>query len=128
MRLVAVLLTLAVALAGCSAKGEDPLAYTKKPLYGGVFDLGELGNGTDQQQFRVQDGSIGMIKVNVWINATAGGARVNVYDPSGRMVLTTTETTERAFPLNLGQWRVEVLGMPDETGASAGHANIIVTR
>lgn len=128
MRLVAVLLVLAVALAGCSAKGEDPLAYTKKPLYGGVFDLGTLKNGTDQQQFRVQDGSIGMIKVNVWVNATAGGARVNVYDPSGRMVLTTTETTERSFPLNLGQWRVEVVGMPDDTGASAGHANIIVTR
>lgn len=128
MRLAALLLVLAVAFAGCSAKGEDPLAYTKKPLYAGGFDLATLKNDTDEQQFRVQDGSIAQIKVNVWINATAGGARVNVYDPGGRMVLTTTETVARAYPLNLGQWRVVVEGMPDETGAASGLVNIIVMR
>lgn len=128
MRLLVLPLVLAVALAGCSAKGDDPLAYTKKPLYASVFDLGAIQNGTDEQQFRVQDGSIGMIKVSIWVNATAGGARVNVYDPSGRMVLTTAETVERSFPLNLGQWRVEVVGQPDATGAAAGHVNVIVTR
>lgn len=119
-----VLVAIMLVLAGCTAKGEDPFAYAKKPLYTGGYDLARLGNGTQTQEFRVQDGSIASVKVNVWVNATAGGARVDVIDPAGTTVLSTTETTERTFPLNLGAWHVRVTG---EEG-SAGRVAILAVR
>lgn len=105
-------------LAGCSARGgdTDPWAYTRKPLYASGFDLARIAGGTDSQMFQVTDGSIGMIRVLVWINATAGGGTVRIYDPGDRLMLTTSETVERQFGLELGQWRVEAEGQPESAG------------
>ncbi|HET6405727.1 MAG TPA: hypothetical protein VFH78_13880 [Candidatus Thermoplasmatota archaeon] len=127
-RRLALLVTVAVLLAGCSARGSnpenDPWAYTKKPLYAGGFDLARVAGETDSQVFRVTDGSIAAIRVMVWINATAGGATVRVFDPSGNNVLTTSETIERQYGLQLGEWRVEVDGQPE----SAGIIHILAVR
>lgn len=118
-------LVLALLFAGCTAKGEDdPFAYTRKPLYTGGFDLERIAGQSDQQQFRVGDGSIAALKVQVWVNATAGGGEVQLLDPSGRVVLTTTQTTEQRVPVNLGAWTVNVKGQP----ASTGHVSVLVTR
>lgn len=120
----------ALVLAGCAAKGQqDPFAYTRKPLYTGHFDLDPLAGGkVDSQQFRVEDGSIAEIRVQVWVNATAGGALVEILDPSGRTVVSTTTHAEQRFPLNLGIWTVKVRGQPDEAGQVAGGVGILVTR
>lgn len=128
MRLLALVLAASMLAAGCIARGEDPYAYAKKPLYSSGFDLARLGTETVEQQFRVQDGSIGAIRVQVWVNATAGGAQVEVVDPSGRTVLTTDQAADRSYPLTLGQWRVRVTGVPDEAGAIEGQASVHVTR
>ena len=120
------LLALAVMLtmAGCIAKAnQDPFAYTRKPLYTGGFDLDGL-TATDQQEFRVEDGSIARVHVQVWVNATAGGARVEVVDPSGRTVLSVTDDAEQSFPLHLGVWTVRVT--PE--GEAAGHVSVLATR
>lgn len=102
------LLAAALVLAGCTVQGsQDPFAYTRKPLYTGGFDLARMA-GEETQEFRVQDGSIGTLRLFVWVNATAGGARVDVADPSGRTVLSTTETSESKAGLNLGAWKVKV--------------------
>lgn len=119
-----VALAAALVLAGCSAKGEDPFAYTRKPLYTGGFDLEDLRDKTDLQTWRVEDGSITAMKVQVWVNATAGHAEVRILDPSGRDAFVTTENGERTFPLHLGQWRVHVKGDAE----AAGHVGILVTR
>lgn len=112
-------------LAGCTAEGgQDPWAYTKKPLYAGGFDLARVAGATDAQEFRVTDGSIAAIRVFVWINATAGGATVRVFDPSGHALLTTSETVERQYGLELGAWRVEVDGQPE----SAGIVHVLAVR
>lgn len=125
MRLALVLLVPVVLVAGCTATGQDdPFAYTKKPLYAGGFNLEKLGNGTDTQEFRVQDGSIASIRMLVWVNATYGGATVTITDPSGRTVLTTSDTTERSSPLNLGAWKVNVTGRE----GSGGMVHVLVVR
>lgn len=116
--LVALALLLALALAGCSARGgdTDPWAYTKKPIYTGGFNLERIAGDTATQEFRVSDGSIAAIRVLVWVNATQGGGTVRLFDPSGNQVLTTTETTEHQYGLQLGAWRVEVDGLEGSTG------------
>lgn len=125
MRRTLVALLVVLALAGCTAKSqEDPFAYTKKPLYTGGFDLEDI-SGTDQQQFRVEDGSIAVVNVQVWVNATAGGATVEVIDPSGRTMMSTTQTTEQGFPLKLGVWTVKVTPSGED---AAGHVGILATR
>lgn len=125
MRLALVLLVLVALVAGCTATGQDdPFAYTKKPLYAGGFNLAKLGSATDTQEFRVQDGSIASLRILVWVNATSGGATVTITDPSGRTILNTTDSTERASPLNLGAWKVQVTGRE----GSAGTVHILVVR
>lgn len=125
MRLALVLLVLAALVTGCTASGDqDPFAYAKKPLYAGGFKLERLGANTETQEFRVTDGSIASIHMLVWVNATAGGATVSIADPSGRTVLTTSETMERSVPLNLGAWKVSVTG---QEGA-AGIVHVLVVR
>lgn len=125
MRQALVLLVLVALVAGCTATGEqDPFAYTKKPLYTGGFKLEQLGAETATQEFRVTDGSIATIRMLVWVNATAGGGTVSITDPSGKSVLTTSDTTERSVPLNLGAWKVAVTG---EEGA-AGIVHVLVVR
>ncbi|HUR67991.1 MAG TPA: hypothetical protein VM370_02005 [Candidatus Thermoplasmatota archaeon] len=115
----------ALLLAGCSAQGQtDPFAYTKKPLYAGGFDLAKLDGASERQEFRVSDGSIPAVQLNVWINATAGGASVIIRDPAGHVALETSETTSRAVGLNLGAWTVDVQGQP----ASAGIVHVLATR
>lgn len=115
-----VALVAALALAGCSARGSDPAndpwAYTKKPLYTGGFSLDRIAGEADSQEFRVTDGSIAAVRILVWVNATQGGGTVRLYDPSGDLVLTTTETTERQYGLQLGSWRVEVEGLTGSSG------------
>lgn len=123
-RAVPALLAVVLFLAGCVAQaGNDPLAYTRKPLYSGGFDLDGM-NATDAQEFRVEDGSIVNVHVRVWVNATAGGARVDVYAPSGKLLHTTTEASHAALPLELGVWRVEIVPL----GPSAGHVSVLATR
>lgn len=132
MRLLALLLVvLALVLAGCSAQGrQDPFAYAKKPLYSSHFDLDPLvGGKTDGQEFRVEDGSIAAVRVQVWVNATAGGANVEIKDPSGRVVMTTSGPhADQSFPLNLGIWTVTVVGVPDAEGKLSGGVGVHVTR
>jgi hypothetical protein len=129
MRAFAVLLLAAVVLAGCSANAQDPFAYAKKPLYTGHFELDPLVDGkTDSQEFRVEDGSIGYVRVQVWVNDTAGDATVEVLDPSGRAVLTTSANADQSFPLNLGVWKVVVRGAPDAEGKLSGNVGVLVTR
>lgn len=125
MRRAPVLLVLAaLLLAGCSVRGADPFAYTRKPLYTGHFDLAEMPAGGDGQTFRVDDGSIAFERVQVWINATAGGARVTVTDPSGRVQVDTTQAMDQRFSLELGAWQVRVEAQP----GSAGSVELLVTR
>ena len=127
MRVLATALVAALVLAGCAARGggeNDPWAYTRKPLYAGGFDLARIAGETDSQVFRVTDGSIAAIRVLVWVNATAGGGTVRLFDPSGNLVLTTSETVERQYGLQLGEWRVEVDAQP----ASAGRVHILSVR
>lgn len=130
MRALAVLaLAAATVLAGCSANAKDPFAYARKPLYTGHFELEPLAQGkVDSQEFRVEDGSIGYVHVQVWVNNTAGDATVEVVDPSGRTVLTATEDAEQKYPLTLGVWKVLVRGAPDAEGRLAGNVGILVTR
>ena len=123
-RLLVVPLVVMLAMAGCIAKAkQDPFAYTRKPLYTGTFELDGL-NATDGQQFRVEDGSIGQIHVQVWVNATAGGATVEIVDPSGQARMRVTDDAAQGFPLNLGVWSVRVT--PD--GEASGDVSILVTR
>lgn len=125
MRTTLVALLAILMLAGCTAEGgQDPWAYTKKPLYAGGFDLARISGTTDAQEFRVTDGSIAAIRVLVWINATAGGATVRVFDPSGHTLFTTSETGERHYGLELGAWRVEVDGHAE----SAGRVHVLAVR
>lgn len=127
MRPALTLLTLAALFAaGCSARGDDdPFAYIRKPLYTGSFDLEHLGeNHTASQRFWVTDGSIGSIKVQVWVNATAGAAVVKVMDPDGNVALSSDESTSSRFPLALGDWTVVVEGTQD----AKGNVGVLVTR
>ena len=127
MRRVALLAIVhALVLAGCSARGgnEDPWAYTKKPLYAGGFSLERIAGHTDSQEFRVTDGSIAAVRVLVWINATQGGGTVRVSDPGGHVVLSTSDTADQSFGLQLGRWVVEVEGL---TG-SAGTVHVLAVR
>lgn len=129
MRAFALLLVAAVALSGCAANAQDPFAYAKKPLYTGHFELPPLAVGkTDSQEFRVEDGSIGQVRIQVWVNATAGEGKVDVIDPSGRTLLSTTTQADQSFPLNLGVWRVVVAGTPDGEGRLDGSVGVLVTR
>lgn len=127
MRLAPILVACVLAIgSGCVAKaGQDPFAYTKKPIYAGGFDLDDL-QGPDHQEFRVEDGSIGAVRVHVWVNATAGGARADIQDPSGRTVLSTMEEAQEDLPLKLGVWRVTVTPSPDVP--SAGHVGVLALR
>ena len=123
-RLLVVPLVATLAMAGCFAKAnQDPFAYTRKPLYTGAFTLDGL-NATDEQQFRVEDGSIGQVHVQVWVNATAGGATVEVVDPSGQTRMSVTDDAAMGFPLALGVWHVRVTPQ----GEAAGDVSILVTR
>lgn len=127
MRPALTLLTLAALFAaGCSARGDDdPFAYIRKPLYTGSFDLEQLGeNHTASQRFWVTDGSIGAIKVQVWVNATAGAAVVKVLDPDGNVAMATDEARSDQFPLALGDWSVVVEGTQD----AKGMVGVFVTR
>lgn len=124
MRLLVLALVPMLALSGCIAKAkQDPFAYTRKPLYTGWFELDGM-TAPDEQQFRVEDGSIGQVHVQVWVNATAGGALVEVIDPSGQTRMSVTDDAALGFPLSLGVWHVRVT--PE--GAAAGDASILVTR
>lgn len=127
MKTLPLLVVAAALLAGCTASGDgqDPWAYTRRELYSGGFDLAKVSAaGTDGQVFRVTDGSIGAIRHLVWVNATAGTATVSITDPSGKTVLTTTETTERTTGLSLGQWGVQV----DAPPGAQGRVHILVVR
>ena len=125
MRVAFALVALAVLVAGCTASGQqDPFAYTKKPLYFGGFDMAKLAGKSESQEFRVQDGSIVTVRLLVWVNATAGSATVTIADPSGRTILTTSETTERSTPLDLGAWKATVTAAE----GSAGLVHILVVR
>lgn len=125
MRIAFALVAVAVLAAGCTAAGgDDPWAYMKKPLYASGFQLDRIAGSEDTQQFRVTDGSIASIRMKVWINATQGGGTLTISDPGGRVVLQTSETTERETPLNLGQWMIKAEGLPD----SAGTIHVLVTR
>lgn len=123
--LVLAALAATIPLAGClgSADAEDPLAYLRKPLYASTFHLSELGeDGTDFQEFRVTDGSIVEIRLQVWINATAGAATVKITNPSGHVVFEGTQTGEVLAFVELGVWRVDV------TGSGEGEVGILATR
>jgi len=110
------------AMAGCSARGApDYFAYTKKPIYVGSFDL---AHGADRQNFYVEDGSIGQLRAQVWINATAGGARVDVVGSSGATVWSTSASGSQALRVDLGQWTVTVT----PTDGAAGEVEIVVVR
>jgi hypothetical protein len=124
-RVVLALLVVAM-LAGCSARAnkDDFFGYMKKPLYASSFSLDRLHGSQDTESFFVEDGSIGTITVRVWVNATAGAASVRVYDPTGAEVLNTTQTTTRAYPLNLGGWKVVVTASED----AAGKVDLLVVR
>lgn len=124
----ALLLVAATLLAGCTASGgEDPWAYTKRELYSGGFDLAKVAareGATDSQEFRVTDGSIGAIRLLVWVNATAGAPTVTINDPSGRTIVQTSETIERQAGLALGAWTVRV----DSPPGTEGRVHILVVR
>lgn len=116
---------IALLLGGCAASGgEDPFAYTRKPLYAGGFDLARIGPEPDSQEFRVTDGSIAEIRLDTWINATAGGGHVVIVDPSGSIVLDTREPATLGVGLALGVWTVHVEADPDSTGI----VHILATR
>lgn len=122
---LALMLAAAAVLAGCAARGdEDPLAYMRKALYASSFDLERTQETPITQKFWVTDGSIAQIQVQVWVNATAGEARVLVKDPSGNVALSTTESTTSRYGLALGEWTVTVEGSVD----AAGDVGIMVTR
>lgn len=124
--LLALALVAAATLAGCAARGDDdPFAYMKKPLYANAFDLEDTrGDGGVTHQFWVQDGSIAQVRVQVWVNETAGDARVIVRDPSGAVSLDTRDDADARYGLNLGAWSVTVEGSPD----AAGQVTVLVTR
>lgn len=121
--ILALALLLALALAGCSARGGGPdhFGYTKKDLYTGTFDLAA---GPDAQSFFVEDGSIGQVRAQVWINATAGGATITFTDARGRDVWTTSQSGATTLPQDLGQWGVKIV----PTAGSAGTVGIVVVR
>lgn len=119
------LLALAVVLAGCAASGgDDPFAYTRKPLYAGGFDLARVAGASDAQEFRVTDGSIAAIELRVWINATTGGARVLIADPSGYQAMYAQQTGLVTSGLQLGVWTVRV----EADEGSAGIVHVLATR
>lgn len=124
----ALLLVAATLLAGCTASGgEDPWAYTKRELYSGGFDLTKVSareGSTDNQEFRVTDGSIGAIRLLVWVNNTAGTPTITINDPSGRTILQTSQTTERQTSLALGAWTVRI----DSPPGTEGRIHILVVR
>lgn len=128
MRIVPVLLVAALfPLAGCvgSAGGEeDPFAYIRKPLFASNFDLERVGDGTDSMEFRVQDGSIVEVRIQVWVNATAGDAVVRVVKPSGHVVYETTTSGTRSVFVELGAWRVEVEG----SNSPQGDVGVLILR
>lgn len=122
---IAALLMTATALAGCSAGADqDPFAYMRKPLYANKFDLAQVQGEPTTHQFWVSDGSIAQVVVQVWVNNTAGDARVIVKDPSGAVSLDTTTSTTGRYALNLGAWSVTVEGSED----AAGDVGVLVTR
>ena len=124
-RTLAFLVLAALFLAGCSARGaNDPFAYMRKPLYTGHFDLDQVPAAGDGQTFRVDDGSISFVRVQAWINATAGGGRVTVTDPSGYVRVDTTQDVDQRFAMELGAWQVHVEAQP----GSAGSVEFFVTR
>ncbi|MEA3201131.1 MAG: hypothetical protein QOE90_2559 [Thermoplasmata archaeon] len=118
MRRLLVLLVVAVALAGCSARAnKDALfGYMKKPVFASSFPLADARAVPQSQQFFVEDGSIASLQIQVWVNATAGGATVSIVDAHGDEVLRTTQSTTVAAPLDLGAWKVTVAGTRDATG------------
>lgn len=126
MKRLAPILLVAVLAAGCTAKGgdQDPWAYTKKPLYASGFNLERIAGSEETQQFRVTDGSIAGIRMQVWVNATAGGGTVTIRDPGGKSILTTSSTADEVTMLNLGQWTVQVVGQ----AGSVGIVHVLVTR
>lgn len=122
-------LALAVALAGCTAQGgRDPFAYAKKPLYTGHFDLASMPVEGDTQQFFVDDGSLTKFRIRVFVNATEGGGRVDVFGPSGQLVVSSSATSDQTIPVDLGAWTVKVYRQPGEGGAAAGSVELLVTR
>ena len=123
MRIPAVLAVCAfMLLAGCSARGspdQDPFAYVRKDLAHTAFDLAATAGKSDEQKFRVEDGSVARIKLIVWVNATAGNATVDIYAPSGRDVLSTQQSTTLTVPVDLGVWRFVVHASPGANGSAA---------
>lgn len=126
MRRVLLVLVLAVALAGCSARAnrDDFFGYMKKPLFASGFNLEDARYAPQSQQFFVEDGSIGKIQIQIWVNATAGSGTVHVYDPHGSEIQQTSQSTTLTLPLELGAWKITVTGTPD----AAGRADVLVTR
>lgn len=119
-------LAVVVMLAGCSAKAnrDDFFGYMRKPLYASGFDLAHAASAPQTQEFFVEDGSIASVRIQVWINATAGSGDVSIYTPSGHLVWHATSTGEQSIPLELGAWKIVVAGSPD----AAGHVDVLVTR
>jgi hypothetical protein len=117
------LLVVAAALAGCSARGSAPdyFAYTKKPLYVGTFDLAA---GPGQQNFDVEDGSISALHVQVWVNATKGGAHVEFLDATGHPAWSTDASATMSLPVDIGTWTVNVT----PAAGSAGNLGVVVLR
>ena len=126
MKRVLFALAVVALLAGCSAKGDrnDFFGYMKKPLFASSFSLDHARASPETQQFFVEDGSIGVISIQLWVNATAGGATVQVFDPAGNEAMRATQTTQASFPLSLGAWKVVVTGTPDASGS----VDVLVTR
>lgn len=127
MRSPTLLLALAVALvtAGCAARGnDDPFAYMQKPIHIDKFDLAETANDSITRQFWVTDGSIKQIQIQVWVNNTAGDARVVIKDPAGYETINTTASTMHRFGLNLGAWSITVSGSED----AAGDVGVVIVR
>ena len=124
-RIVLAILIVAM-LAGCSAKGskDDFFGYMKKPLYASSFNLERTRAAPQSEQFFVEDGSIGTISIQIWVNATAGAGTVQVYDPTGAEVIHTMQSMKQPFSLSLGAWKIVVTASPD----AVGKVDALVTR
>jgi hypothetical protein len=125
-RALALALVAAVLLAGCGARAnrDQFFGYMKKPIYASGFALEDARATPQTQQFFVEDGSIGKVSVQVWVNATAGTATVQIVNAHGDTIVNTASSTTVSVPVDLGAWKITVSGSPD----AAGRADVLVKR